>query len=457
MRHCVTLALICIISSLASADVTLPRIITDHMILQRGVKAAIWGWADKGEQVTVEFAGQTHRATPDAQGRWQVSLDPLKACKQARELTVKGNNTIVVKDVLVGEVWLASGQSNMVSGIKQVPGAERAVYVASKSNDLIRLFKADGRASRELNNDTGGRWYLTSEQALHTAAVAFFFAHKLNKELGVPVAYIIIANLGSKIEPFIPPRDFEPIKSKIKGSGTFNSMIAPITPYAIKGAIWYQGESNRGSSDYFQCIKALSAGWSRAFGIPDIPLHQVQVAPYSKSKQRTSLLSDFVWLAQQKAAREVKGATVIPIHDTGISVTKIHPRHKQPVGERLAAQALKHQYGKMVITSGPTFASAAARDGKVMVTFNGIDKGLATKDGKAPTFFELSEDGRTFVQASAVLKGNQVEVSSDKLRQPRFIQMGWYDTAIPNLMDKNGWPVLAFPPQAISGSPKQAG
>jgi len=435
---------------LASAEVKLPQIIADHMILQRGVDVAIWGWADQGEQVTVQFAGQTKKVNPDGEGRWQIKLDPLKASKKGRSLTVKGKNTVVVKDVLVGEIWLASGQSNMVSGIKQVPGDERAVYAANKSNDMIRLFKADGRATRELTNDTGGRWMLTSEQNLGTSAVGFFFAHKLYQELDVPVAYIIIANLGSKIEPFIPVEEFAPLNSIVRGSSnTYNSMIAPMTSYAIKGAIWYQGESNQNSDNYFECIKALSAGWSRAFSIPNIPLHQVQIAPYSKAKNRTSVISDYVWAAQQKAAKEIKGVTVIPIHDTDIHVTRIHPRHKKPVGERLAAQALKNQYGKKVITTGPTFANAIRTGDKVIVSFDNIDKGLATKDGNAPTFFELSDDGRAFFEAAAVIDGNKVVLRCGKLRDPKFVRMGWYDIAIPTLMDKNGWPALAFPIKGV--------
>ncbi len=449
MKKIATLILMHAISSVACADVKLPHIFTDHAILQRGVGTAIWGWADQNEQVTIEFGGQTKTATPDAKGRWQIKLDALKACKQGRELIVKGNNTVTVKDVLIGEVWLASGQSNMVSGIKQVPGDEKAVYTANRSNDMIRLFKADGKAASQLPNDTGGRWYLTSEQATHTSAVGFFFAHKLNEQLDVPVAYIIIANLGSKIEPFIPPQAFESIKSRIKGSGTHNSMIAPITSYAIKGAIWYQGESNQSSDNYFECIEALSKGWSRAFSMPNMPLHQVQIAPYSKAKHRTSKISDYVWIAQQRAAKQIEGVTLIPIHDTDINVTKIHPRRKKPVGERLAAQALKNQYGKDVVTTGPTFANAIRKGDKVIVSFDNIDEGLTTKDGKGPTFFELSDDGRSFFEAVAAIHGDKVALSCDKLRDPKFVRMGWYDTAIPTLMDKNGWPALAFPVQGV--------
>jgi len=456
MRRSVTLVLALAMSSVASADVRLPQIITDHMILQRGVKASVWGWADQGEQVTVEFAGQTKKTAPDAKGRWRIILDPLEGSSRARELTVRGKNTIAVKDVLVGEVWLASGQSNMVSGIKQVPGDERAVFTAQKSNNRVRIFKAEGRASSLLPQDTAGRWMLCSEQALHTSAVGFFFALTLEQELDVPVAYIVIANLGSRIEPFIPPREFKAIESTRKGSGTYSSTIAPITSYAIKGAIWYQGESNRGSTDYYQCIKALHAGWSRAFNIPDMPLHMVQIAPFDYSRKgiKSSLLADTVWAAQYKAALEIPSVGLVPIHDTDINIKGIHPRRKKPVGERLAALALKNQYGKKVVTSGPSFSRAIRKGERIIASFNGIDKGLATKDGKAPTCFELSGDGKTFVEATATINGNQVQVHSEKIPSPQFVRMGWFDTAIPTLQDKNGWPVSAFSSKEIIVVPK---
>ena len=225
----------------------------------------------------------------------------------------------------------------------------------------------------------------------------------------------------------------------------------PIAPYTIKGVIWYQGESNRGSKDYFESIKALSAGWSRVFRHPNIPFHMVQVAPfdYSRKGVPSSLLCDSVWAAQYRAAKEVAGVSVIPIHDTNINVKKIHPRHKQPVGERLAAMALKAQYGKDVVTSGPLFSKATRNQDKVMVSFSGIDQGLTTKDGNAPTCFELSTDGKEFVTATATVQGKQVSVHSDKIPAPKFVRMGWFDTATPTLRDKNGWPVLVFPAQEV--------
>lgn len=432
------IALLLILTPYSLAEVVLPSIISDHMILQSGAEISIWGTANKGEQVTVEFAGQSQTTTTDAKGNWSAVLSPLKASSKAQNLTVTGKNKIIVQDVLVGESWLASGQSNMATGIKQSPGNERAVFQAQKDNNRVRTFIKD-------------RWILCSDQVLSSSAVAFFFALKLEQSLDVPVGYIIVAQNGSRIEPFIPEAEHKAAGILGKGSNIHNARILPIAPYVIKGVIWYQGESNRGSTDYFESIKALSAGWSREFRRTNIPLHMVQVAPfdYSRKGVPSSLLCDSVWAAQYRAAKEVPGVSVISIHDTNINIKKIHPRHKQPVGERLAAMALKAQYGKDVITSGPVFAAATRNRNKVMVSFSGIDQGLTTKDGKAPTCFELSADGKEFVAATATVQGNQVSVHSDKIPAPKFVRMGWSDTAIPSLSDKNGWPAPIFPAQEV--------
>ena len=429
-------------SCVAMADVRMPAIFQDHMILQRGVGASIWGSADAGEEVIVEFAGQTKKTQADAKGQWQVTLEAMKASSEAHTLTVKGKNTLAFEDVLVGEVWLATGQSNMVSGLKQVPADEKAVFRAAKDNRLVRGF-------------IGTHWYLCSEQALHTSAVGFFFARKLQEQLDVPVAYIVVAQCGSRIEPFIPAEEFQTAGLKDRrnaGSKIYNSAIAPLTRYAVKGAIWYQGESNRGSTNYFECVRALRAGWSRAFGLPEMPFYMVLVAQfdYSRKGVRSSLLCETIWAAQYRAAKEIPGVGVVAIHDTDVNTRAIHPRRKKPVGERLAGLALKNQYGKKIVAAGPSFAGATLAGKKVVIRFRGIDQGLCTKNDKAPTCFELSEDGKTFVGATAAIKGDRVEVHCDALAAPKYVRMGWFDTATPTLRDKNGLPVFCFPAQKIN-------
>ncbi|PXA04680.1 sialate O-acetylesterase [Coraliomargarita sinensis] len=421
---------------LARAEVVLPEIFQDHMILQQGVPNCIWGTAEPGERVTAGFAGQQVSAKADHDGNWKLYLAPLAASSEPRELTVEASNRIALQDVLVGEVWWASGQSNMATGIRQSRGDQQKVFAAQKDNKRVRAY-------------IRGKWYLLSEQATQTSAVAFFFALKLEQTLDVPVAYVVVAQNGSKIEPFVPPAEAEAYELGPKSSKIYNERVAPLTDYAIKGVIWYQGESNRGADNYFDSLKALYSGWSRVFEMPELPFYQVQIAPFNKQEEKTSLISDSVWAAQYRAAEEIPGMGIIPLHDTGISVKRIHPRSKQPVGERLAALALKHQYGKDVVTTGPVFSRAIRQSDKILVRFDHVDEGLTTTDGKSPSYFELSSDGKNFVEAEARIKGEHVEVMAEGVSEPEFVRMGWFDIAIPNLTDKNGWPVFAFPAQPV--------
>ncbi len=559
MKKMMTGMLVLGVAAAAWADVVLPKVIGDKMILQRGVEAPIWGWADPGEEVTVSFAGQTKKAMPDAKGKWMVKLDPLNASSENRVMTVQGSNKIEVKEVLVGEVWLASGQSNMEWDFMRVDKAEKAFAAQHKDNKLVRAFHVNAHLTAGMPLDDTVGWWKDCEEMVGepgislglqkgVSAIGFFFALKLQQELGVPVAFIDSNWGGRRIESFISGEGYDAmgleyrkggelkaadvadkieaklvelsavleeaeqgaeISAKVLGSfgirtknsrklnavqlknlqelqenmtvaqevakqgrlipvnllrflgvadnDIYNAMIAPLTPYAIKGAIWYQGESNRKSIDYFEKLQALSAGWSEVFNVKDIPLHLVQIAPYDYEKKRgstepgplSSTLADNIWQAQYRGAEEIPGMSVVPIHDTDVPVNNIHPPHKLPVGNRLAARALKQQYGKNMAAAGPRFASAKGNGAKVTVSFNHIDQGLGTSDGNAPTWFELSADGETFVSADAVIKGNTVEVNAAEVSEPKFVRMGWYDTAIPTLQDKNGWPVFAFPAQPV--------
>ncbi|MDH3345910.1 MAG: sialate O-acetylesterase [Kiritimatiellaceae bacterium] len=497
-----------LLSLIASAEVSLPAIISSKMVLQRNSQAPIWGWADKGEKITVAFGQQTKTTTANGEtGEWMVKLDPMEASSEPRAMTVKGENTIVLNDVLVGEVWLASGQSNMEWSFSKIAKEEKKLAADQKDNPLLRAFHVPYHltASRPLA-DTIGWWKNCEEMATEpqlsaghptsVSAVGFFFALTLQKELNIPVAFIDANWGGRNIELFIPSEGYEAMgmetpkepdldipaigqayeaiaadakkaadavkngrlvplhinKAPALGNadnGIYNAMIAPLTPFAIKGVIWYQGESNRGANDYFNKLQALSAGWSKVFNVKDIPFYQVQIAPYAYNRGKQNALCDSIWAAQYKGAAEIPGMGIVAIHDTAIDIKNIHPIHKKPVGERLAAQALKNQYGKNIITQGPRVSHATRKKSAVIVSFDHVDQGLSTIDGKAPTWFELSEDGTTFIAAEAAIKGNTVEVSADGITAPSFVRMGWQETAIPTLQDKNGWPAFAFPAQKV--------
>jgi sialate O-acetylesterase len=312
------------------ADITLPKIFDSHMVLQRQAKVPVWGLADAGEVVEVHFSGQSKKTVADSTGRWEVQLDPMAANSNPQTMSLNGKNEITLEDILVGEVWLASGQSNMEWAIRGVAPEELKAAEELLKKTQVRVFHVTHHITSIVPlYDTIGQWKLPTELASKkdTTAVGYFFAEKLQQELGIPIGILDSNWGGTRIECFISDDGYEltnltnpktnpgMIKNQIlamkqglenakktidqaeKGvfipfdnndalnwgqstNGLYNAMIAPLAPYAIKGAIWYQGESNRGAKDYFEKLKALSAGWSKAFRVKDIPLYLVQIAPY---------------------------------------------------------------------------------------------------------------------------------------------------------------------------------
>jgi sialate O-acetylesterase len=449
------LTLIC--SAPLHADVKLPVIFSDHMVLQRQVEAPVWGWAQAGESVTVSFAGETKTAVADSAGKWSVKLSKHEASATPQDLSVKGTNEIVLKNVLIGDVWICSGQSNMEFTLGRSTKTPKEVTDAFKNNTQLRLFRIpDHIKAEQPAEDTKGTWKTTELEAdcLPFSGVGFFFGAKLQQELNIPIGLIDSSWGGTPVDLWISNKaHLEFLKSERKGGSIYNGMIAPLVPFGIKGAIWYQGESNRANEfpAYFTKLNALITGWREDFQVGDFPFYLVQIAPNKYNKKGAGddeTLARNIWASQYKAAKEIKNCGIVPIHDTihGV-VTDIHPWDKKPVGERLAALALKKDYGKKVPFTGPEFASAKASAGKITVSFSGIEQGLTTNDGQPPSCFEIAGDDKVFVPAKASLEGNTVIVSADGVATPKYVKMGWNEIQVPNLADKNGWPVFQFPPQ----------
>lgn len=489
------------------AELYLPNIIHDHMVLQRNAMVPIWGWDTKDQQITVSFAGQTKTVTADANGKWMIELQGLQANSTPQSMTIKGSTTRTLKDILIGEVWLTAGQSNMEWTFNQINSAERDLAKTHQNNTQIRVFHASEHTTAGYELMDGiGKWKTCHE--IHnapghssTSAVGFFFALKLHKELNVPIGLLDINWGGMRIEPFIPDsgakahgvalrahnvqpnnaRYISVLENKIahyqkavetaKKHGIqipvqyanniqghaenmiYKSMIAPTAPYAIQGAIWYQGESNRGDKEYFKKLQALQTGLSNVYRKPKLPFYQVQIAPYAYTPNlHDTTLCDTVWTAQFKAAQEIENIELIPSHDTNINIRDIHPQHKLPIGNRLADMALNRLYNrKEIAVDAPRISAAKLTDGKIIVSFTNIDKGLATIDGKAPTWFEESADGVKFTKVGgAQIQNNTVQLTSLLSSSPTHIRMGWAESALPNLKDNNGLPVLASPPISIS-------
>ncbi len=440
-----------------NAEVKLPAVFSDHMVIQRGVEAPVWGWADPGEKVSVSFGGETKTAITEKDGKWSVKLTKLEASASPRELTIKGTNEITLKNILVGDVWICSGQSNMEWALKKSTKAPKEAYETQKNNKQLRLFRIPKHIKlSEPAEDTEGTWTTTEveEDCMVFSGVGFFFGAKLQEDLNIPIGLIDTSWGGTAVDQWISNKAYKDfLGNERKGGSIYNGMVAPLVPFAIKGAIWYQGESNRGNAfpAYFTKMDALITGWREDFQVGDFPFYQVQIAPYKYNKKKPGddeTLCRNIWASQYKAAKEIKNCGVVPIHDTihGV-INNIHPWDKKPVAERLAHLALKNDYGKDVPFTGPEFASAKITSGKIIVSFTNVVEGLTTNDGQAPSFFEIAGADKTFVPAKASIEGDTVVVSAKSVASPKYVKMGWLETSVPNLSDKNGWPVFQFPAQ----------
>ena len=439
------------------ADVKLPSIFSDHMVIQRDVEAPVWGWADAGEKVTVSFAGASKSATADKDGKWMVKLTKSVASTKPQELKIKGNNEIVFKNVLVGDVWICSGQSNMEWQLRRCTKKADEITAAAKDNTQLRIYDvAKHIKAAEPATDCPGAWTTLEDPARvsNFSGCGFFFGSKLQKETGVPIGLLGTNWGGTPVDQWISNEAAEKIGMKRKDS-IYNGMVAPLVPFAIKGAIWYQGESNRGNPypQYFEKMNALITGWRKDFQVGDFPFYQVQIAPFKYNRKKPgddTILAKNIWASQYKAAKEIKNCGVVPIHDTlHGNITDIHPWDKQPVGERLAALALKKDYGKDVAHTGAEFASAKAGGNKVTISFSGVVDGLKTFDDKEVAHIELAGADGEFQPATAEIKGNNVVASAQGVSAPKQVRMGWNETHVPNLVDKNGWPVFQFPEQPV--------
>ncbi|MFM8470798.1 MAG: sialate O-acetylesterase [Limisphaerales bacterium] len=475
--------LLCLTSGLAAltahADVKLPVIFSDHMVLQRDQKVPVWGWADEGEKVTVEFAGQKVDATAQG-GKWTVSLAPLKASSTGAKFTVSGKNKVEFSDVLVGEVWFCSGQSNMEWSVAASKNAKEEI--AAANNPRIRHFKVPHVTATEPQTEvkTSGGWQLTATNTVGGfTAVGYYFAREIQKELDVPIGLIGCNWGGTRIEPWTPPVGFQsvpalkadfadkldtfparsPAKTKegkeildkdgkpvlnVSSSSPlsiYNAMVHPIIPYAIKGALWYQGESNNGEGMlYFEKKKALITGWRKLWNQGEFPFLFVQLAPYRYNSPEKL---PGIWEAQ---------AATLSIPNTGMAVTtdvstvgNIHPPDKQTVAHRLALWALAKTYNKPVTSyASPLFDTLKVEGNKATVSFKNAVGGLKSLDGKPLTWFTIAGEDKKFVEAKAEVNGNSVTVSAEGVAKPAAVRFGWHELAEPNLANAAGLPASPF-------------
>lgn len=456
----------------------LPAIIGHNMVLQQGQRVPIWGWAAAGSDVTVKFAGQSASVKADKDGKWMVRLKPLKASAQPADMVIDSGDVITLTNILVGEVWLASGQSNMEKPIGPQKGqkpcfnAEEELAAANYPN--IRLFKVEKGTMSDKPLKEVPKFFAWQECSSNTlsemsySAAAYFFARVIHTNLNVPVGIVESSWGGTRIEPWTPAEGFETVPTVAEfgraQSGTngitatkpmkiYNAMILPLEPFAIKGALWYQGESNcTGETNrliYADKMEALINGWRKVWGEGEFPFYYVQLAPFSYSKKipTPQIPPDalpLTWEAQFKALR-VHNTGMVPATDLTDDLGDIHPRNKLDVGRRLAFLALNKTYKcKDVVCSGPVFKRMKIHDGRAYLSFEGVNGGLVSKDGKPLDWFTVAGADGQFVPANAIVEGDSVVVSSPTVAVPKAVRFAWDESAQPNLFNKAGLPAYPF-------------
>jgi sialate O-acetylesterase len=477
----------------ARADVKLPAVFSDHMVVQRDKPIAVWGWADDGEKVTVQLAGQ-EASTEAKAGKWQVFLPKLQA-GGPHSLKVQGKNEIEFRDVLVGDVWVCSGQSNMEWPLRA--SFQPQETIANSANNKIRLLTVPKLKANEPGQDFKGLWVeCNPANTPNFSAVAYFFGRDLQKALNVPIGLIHTSWGGSPAEvwirqevlannPLYKAEILDPYSDQVKRveadiqtweaeradsekegkkmtrnrpglpwkpTELYNGMIAPLVPYSICGAIWYQGESNAGRAYQYRSLFAdMIANWRADFGQGDFPFLLVQLAPWDKSKKRelaeiTKEPGESDWAelreAQLWSTKVLPNVGMAVITDVG-DKDDIHPTRKEPVGARLALAARKIAHGEKIVFSGPTYQSLAIDQNKAILRFENVGSGLDSHGEKLQGFAIAGAD-RKFVWADAQIQGDTVVVSSPGVPRPVAVRYGWADFPVVNLFNKEGLPATPF-------------
>jgi sialate O-acetylesterase len=488
--------LLALLTPCPAADLTLAGIFTDHTVLQRGVPVPVWGWGDPNEKVTVTFAGQRKAATADAHGKWIVRLDPMQASAEARELMVESaakDRKSRISDVVVGDVWLCSGQSNMRFQLSRTENAREEI--AAANHPAVRFLMVDEQFSLKSMENAKGTWApVTPATAAECSAVAYYFGRALQEKVGVPIGLMVSSVGGTRIETWmrpetlasvgvsgslvdrwkaVSPEEFEKIgaayrafqdqrdrvhpqavrEAKSQGaaappapeppkmrchdcpSALHNGMILPLQPFAIRGVIWYQGESNSGqAASYEKLLPAMISDWRQVWGAK-LPFLFVQLAPHRNTHPAFRE-------AQHRISQKTPHTAMVVTTDVG-DANDIHPTRKRPVGERLALAARALSYQESVEYSGPVFAGMKVENDRAVISFTHAGSGLVASDGELRGFTLAGADAK-FVPARAVIEGSTVTVTADTIRKPVAVRYAWAMVPDANLFNREGLPAVPF-------------
>lgn len=431
------------------------------MVLQREKPINIWGFASPGEKVEVRFAGQKKEAIADKNGNWLVVFAPLKTASKPQTMTISGSNKIELTNILVGEVWVCSGQSNMEYAMRKLakipkPKNEKLGFpsdeVTKAKNDQIRIFLVN-RKTLIKPDSIHKSWALAQDSALSAfSAVGYFFAKEIQKKLGIPVGMISSAIPGSAIEPWISENAFaqeDYFKNQKVGNDPgkfYPTMIEPLTQFKIRGFLWYQGETNcflNEKISYAYKMKVLINSWRKAWKEKDLPFYYVQIAPFNYSKTKGKVPVDEntepeFWEAQTQLLR-LPNTGMISTNDLTDSNEDLHPTYKWEVGRRLALWALAETYHQKNDFSGPVYKSMSFKNGKAVLDFDYLK---SASYGSITGFTIAGNDGR-FVNADAIVKDEKLIVSSKEIEKPVAVRYNWTENPSGNFYS-NGLPALPF-------------
>ncbi len=487
---------ISLITCSLSAEIRLPAILGNNMVIQQDQPINIWGQAEPEEQITVQLSGETTKVTADENGLWEVTLKPRESTGLSLQMDISGTESqnITLENIVVGEVWICSGQSNMQWSMRQthspVPEIQKADY------PKIRLFYVPRKTSTLPQNDVNAEWEICSPETIGPfSAVAYYFGREIHREMDVPVGLINSNWGGTRIEPWtpglekesidgeyissikeelpklkewirkvnqalenntyihpLPPLPIHPHQNNRTPTVLYNAMIHPLIRFSIRGAIWYQGEANRNDGlEYTSKMEALIEGWRSAWQLGDFPFYYVQLAPFNYPyiyiKDKSDILDFYrlplIWEAQQNALK---------IPNTGMAVVTdianlydIHPRNKKDVGYRLALWALAKTYGKTgLVFSGPLYKSMSIENNKIRISFDHTGSGLISLDSRPLAWFEVAGEDKVYRKAKAEIDGHTVLVWNDRIDHPITVRFGWHELAAPNLGNKEGLPASPF-------------
>jgi sialate O-acetylesterase len=513
MRHKIffSLTVLLSINALLYANIKLPVVFSNHMVLQYNTVVPVWGWADAGEKVTVQLGSQSKTTVANAAGKWVIKLDKIKA-GGPYSITVSGKNKILINDVYAGEVWICSGQSNMDMTVAKEDRYwcgvfNEATEVANANYPLIRVFDTDFTPSATPQDDVVGKWEIVSPQTVgHLSAVAYFFARDVQQKIKIPIGLIttafgastaeawvreealvnepvckpLVDSFKNKLQKYLTdtasqikytaaekkwkaavdsakaagknipraPRNPDPVRDQHNAAVLWNGMVKPLVPYAIRGALWYQGESNSPTAKiYQQIMETLITDWRRQWAQGDFPLLYVQLANIGKTYDSLPAKGGNEAVKREAQLQNLSianTAMVVAIDNADPDdMNNVHPKNKQDIGKRLAVAALAKVYGEKIVYSGPVYSKMSIEENKIRLFFEHTGSGLLAKGGDLKGFAIAGAD-KKFVWATAKIEGNNVVVSSPEIKSPVVVRYGWGGNPPTSLYNKENFPASPF-------------